>query len=190
MPLAVEVRAARPPAEPPPDPTITVHLYQVTPNAALRNRDLPTRSPDGATLLTRPSTALDLHYLISCYGDEGQLVAQRLLGCVVRQLHETPLLTREVLEAAVAARPFLEGSDLADSPQRVRLTPTQMDVDEMSKLWSTLFQTPHALSVCYQASAVLVDGGGEPVPAKPVRTRTVRAVPRTGATTADRAATD
>ncbi|MGP3999963.1 DUF4255 domain-containing protein [Streptomyces sp. 8N706] len=173
--LAVNVETRRPPAEPPADPTITVFLYQVTPNAALRNQDLPTRAPDG-TLLKRPAAALDLHYLITCYGDEMELVGQRLLGCVVRALHETPVLSRELIEAA-AALPHLAGSDLASSAQRVRFTPTQMDVDETSKLWGMLHQTPYALSVVYQAALVLLEGTGTPVEGEPVLHRTVRALP-------------
>ncbi|MFG2905229.1 DUF4255 domain-containing protein [Kitasatospora sp. NPDC048286] len=178
IPFAVEVGARRPLTEPPADPTITVFLYQVTPNAALRNRDAPTRATDG-TVLARPTAALDLHYLISCYGEETQLVGQRLLGCVVRALTEQPVLSRQLIDEA-AAQPYLVGADLAASPQRVRFTPTTMDLEELSKLWSTLLQTPYALSVVYQATAVLVEGRTDPVAGKPVLRRTVRAVPSRG----------
>src|SRR6266487_1097414 len=62
---------------------INIYLYQVTPNAAYRNSDLPTRRADG-TVLQRPIAALDLHYMISFYGNENELEPQRLLGSVVR----------------------------------------------------------------------------------------------------------
>ncbi|MBN9511563.1 MAG: DUF4255 domain-containing protein, partial [Alphaproteobacteria bacterium] len=52
-----------------PNPGVNIFLYQVSPNLALRNADLPTRAADG-TLLRRPRTALDLHYLLTFYGDE------------------------------------------------------------------------------------------------------------------------
>ncbi|MFB7509883.1 DUF4255 domain-containing protein, partial [Streptomyces broussonetiae] len=83
IPFAVDVAARKPPTDPPAEPTITIFLYQVTPNASLRSTDAPTRAADG-TVLTRPSAALDLHYLISFYGEEAELIPQRLLGCVVR----------------------------------------------------------------------------------------------------------
>ncbi len=67
--LGAQVVPRKPPAEPPQEPLVTVFLYQTTPNGALRNRDAPTRGPDG-TLLTKPQAALDLHYLISAYGNE------------------------------------------------------------------------------------------------------------------------
>ncbi|MCX4677175.1 DUF4255 domain-containing protein [Streptomyces sp. NBC_01433] len=175
MDIAVKVETRKPPSEPPSEPTITVFLYQVTPNAAMRNNDLPTRAADG-TLRNRAAAPLDLHYVISAYGEEAELVGQRLLGCVIRTLHEIPVLPKELIELA-AERPYLAGSDLADSIQKVRFTPTVMDVDETSKLWGMLHQTPYTLSVAYQASLVVIEGREKPVPAKPVKERTVRVLP-------------
>ncbi|RNG13837.1 DUF4255 domain-containing protein [Streptomyces botrytidirepellens] len=173
--MAVAVQTRKPPPEPPLEPTINVFLYQVTPNASMRHTDLPTRASDG-TLLKRPAAAMDLNFLISAYGEEAELVGQRLIGCVVRTLHEIPVLPKDVIEEA-AQRPYLAGSDLAESIQRVRFNPIQMDVDETSKLWGMLHQTPYALSVCYQGSLVLVEGREKPVPAKPVERPTVRVAP-------------
>lgn len=175
MDIAVKVETRKPPAEPPVEPTINVFLYQVTPNPSMRHTDLPTRASDG-TLLKRPVAALDLHFLISAYGEEAELVGQRLIGCVVRTLHEIPVMPAELIELA-AERPYLAGSDLVDSPQRLRFTPTVMDIDETSKLWGMLHQTPYALSVAYQASLVLIEGRERPVPAKPVDRRTVTVLP-------------
>ncbi|KUL44578.1 hypothetical protein ADL22_12790 [Streptomyces sp. NRRL F-4489] len=173
--LAVSVETRKPPADPPTDPTITVFLYQITHNPSMRNNDLVTRASDG-TLLKRPAAAVDLHFLISAYGEEQELVGQRLIGSVVRTLHEIPVLPRELIEEA-ATRPYLAGSDLAESLQKVRFTPTQMDVDETSKLWGMLNNTPYALSVAYQASLVLLDGHRKPAPARPVERVGVEAVP-------------
>ncbi|MDX3767380.1 MULTISPECIES: DUF4255 domain-containing protein [unclassified Streptomyces] len=175
MDIAVKVETRKPPAEPPVEPTINVFLYQVTPNPSMRHTDLPTRASDG-TLLKRPVAALDLHFLISAYGEEAELVGQRLIGCVVRTLHEIPVMPAELIELA-AERPYLAGSDLVDSPQRLRFTPTVMDIDETSKLWGMLHQTPYALSVAYQASLVLIEGRERPVPAKQVDRRTVTVLP-------------
>ncbi|WP_327155171.1 DUF4255 domain-containing protein [Streptomyces tubercidicus] len=173
--MAVSVETRKPPADPPTDPTITVFLYQVTHNPSMRNTDLVTRASDG-TLLKRPAAAIDLHFVISAYGEETELVGQRLIGSVVRTLHEIPVLPRELIEEA-AQRPYLEGSDLAESLQKVRFTPTQMDVDETSKLWGMLHNTPYSLSVVYQASLVLLDGRQKPVPAKPVERPDVKVLP-------------
>ncbi|MFD0392074.1 DUF4255 domain-containing protein [Streptomyces nogalater] len=172
--MAVKVEPRKPPAEPPTEPTISVFLYQVAPNSSRRNDDLPTRAPDG-TLTRRARAALDLNYVISAYGDETELVGQRLLGSVVRTLHEIPVLPRDVLELA-GEKPYLAGSDLAETAQRVRFTPNVMDIDETSKLWGMLYQTPYALSVVYQASLVFIDGQ-ETRCAKPVERPEVRVLP-------------
>lgn len=172
---AVKVEPRKPPAEAPDHPTINVFLYQVTPNTSMRHNDLPTRASDG-TLVKRPAAALDLHYLISAYGDETTLVGQRLIGSVVRTLHEIPVLPKDVIEET-AGLPHLAGSDLAEAAQRVRFTPTVMDIDETSKLWGMLYQTPYSLSVVYQATLILIDGREKPVPAKPVERPDVRVLP-------------
>jgi hypothetical protein len=171
----VEVSPRKPPADPPVEPTITVFCYQVSPNGALRNRDAPTRAADG-TLVNRPQSALDLHYLISFYGNETQLVAQKLLGSVVRALYEEPNLSRADIELA-AQQTFLAGTDLAAAPDRVRFTPTNIDIDDMYKLWTMLNQTPFTLSLTYLASVVVIDGRAPVGTSKPVLRRTVRAVP-------------
>ncbi|MFF4801802.1 Pvc16 family protein [Streptomyces sp. NPDC001351] len=188
---AVKVEPRKPPADPQLEqPTISVFLYQVTPNTSLRNNDLPTRAADG-TLVKRPAAALDLQYLISAYGDERELVGQRLIGSVVRTLHEIPVLPKDVIEQA-GERPYLAGSDLAEAAQRVRFTPTVMDVDETSKLWGMLYQTPYTLSVVYQATLVLIDGRQSPVPGKPVERPEVKVLPfgAPGAPVPPTAATD
>ncbi|WP_166026615.1 DUF4255 domain-containing protein [Streptomyces chilikensis] len=173
---AVQVEPRKPPAEPPDQPTLNVFLYQVTPNTSMRHNDLPTRSP-GGSLVKRPAAALDLHFLISAYGNETYLVGQRLIGSVVRTLHEIPVLPKNMIEQAAEEDPYLADSDLVEAAQRVRFSPTVMDIDETSKLWGMLHQTPYALSVVYQASLVFIDGRGTPMAAKPVERPEVRVLP-------------
>jgi hypothetical protein len=170
------VRSQKPPTEPPSEPTITVFCYQVTVNGALRNRDAPTRSGTG-TLITRPQVGLDLHYLLSFYGEETRLEPQRLLGAAVRALHQEPVLSGADITAATTQLPFLNGSDLLSAQDRVRFTPTHLDIDDLYKLWSMLSGTPFALSLCYLASVVAIDGLETPVPGRPVEQRVVRAEP-------------
>jgi hypothetical protein len=74
---------------------VNIYLYQVTPNAAWRNEDLPTRRT-GGELVKHPQVALNLHYLLTFYGDEGNLEPQRLLGSVMRTLHTRPVLTSKM----------------------------------------------------------------------------------------------
>lgn len=161
-----------------PDKGVNVYLYQVTPNLAARNGDLPGRAANGR-LVTRARAALDLHYLLTFYGSEAELEPHRLLGAVVRTLHARPVLTRPLITGLVEnpAVDYLASSDLADDIELVRFTPTMLSLEELAKLWSVFFQTPHVLSAAYQASVVLIEDTDVPSPALAVRERTVHAIP-------------
>lgn len=156
---------------------VNVFLYQVTPNAAYRNRDLPTRGSDGASILQRPRAAIDLHFVISCYGDDRQLEPQRLLGTVVRTLHQHAVLTRSQIAAAKSAFSFLAGSDLDTDVELIKLSPTTLTFEDLSKMWSILFQTPYALSITYMASLLLLEGTETPREAPPVTRRNLLVLP-------------
>ncbi|MFN2467001.1 MAG: Pvc16 family protein [Gaiellaceae bacterium] len=162
-----------------------VFLYQVTPNAALRNADLPTRTANG-DLRRRPQLGLDLHYLVSFYGDEAILEPQRLLGGAVSALHARPVVTGSAIQAIIDAstgadltdpRRYLGDTDLFEQVERVSFTPLALNLEELSKLWSTLFGVPYVLSVVYEASVVLVEAQVAPKPALPVRLRNVYVLP-------------
>lgn len=163
---------------PNPAPGVNIFLYQVTPNPALRNSDLPTRN-GSATVVQRPRAYLDLHYLISFYGSDAELEPQRLLGGVTRALHGRPIVTRKAIRDMLgdAAFAFLAGSNLADAEEVVRLTPTALSLEELSKLWSVFFQTPYALSVAYHASVIAIEAQETPRAALPVQQRTVTVLP-------------
>ncbi len=176
-----QVRTARP--EGPanggvPPPGVDLYLYQVTPNAAFRGDDLPTRRADG-TLIQRPRAAMDLHYLLVFRGNEIELEPQRLLGNAVRALHGAGILGRPLVHAVETdpANTFLAGSDLAEAPELVKITPLPLSLEELSKLWSVFFQIPYNLSVAYQATVVTIEGDETPKQALPVAERRVYMAP-------------
>jgi hypothetical protein len=155
---------------------VNIFLYQVTPNTAWRNHDLPTRRGDGG-LTQRPQIALDLHYLLTFYGDETLLEPQRILGSAVRALHARPVLTRQEIRSAVAATAFLTGSDLAEEIETVKFSPQPLTLEELSKLWSVFFQTTYTLSMAYDASVVLIAADSQPQMAQPVITPAIQVFP-------------
>ena len=154
---------------------VNVFLYQVTPNAAWRNADLPTRRSDGTAVL-RPQAAFDLHYLLTFHGKESDYEPQRVLGLVARILHSQPVLSRKMVDA-VQSVTGLAGSDLAEQAELVRFAPLGLSLEELSKLWSVFFQVPYKLSLAYQASVVLIDAEVTVEPALPVRARNLYIVP-------------
>ena len=157
---------------------VHIYLYQVSPNAAWRNRDLPTRNSDGE-LVQRPRVALDLHYLLTFFGDDMLLEPQRMLGNVALALHTKPVLTRKMIENSIANSDyqFLAESNLADEIELVKFTPLALSLEELSKLWNVFFQTPYALSVAYQATVVLIEGEAKPRAVLPVLQREIYGEP-------------
>ncbi|MBM4288192.1 MAG: DUF4255 domain-containing protein [Deltaproteobacteria bacterium] len=165
-----------------PNPGVTVFLYQVMPNAAYRNTDLPTRSADG-DVLRRPRVALDLHYLLSFHGEESNLIPQRLLGSTVSALHSQPLLSRalihQIIQDRLALDPtdFLATSDLEYEVELVKFTPLSLSLEELSKLWSVFFQTAYSLSMAYLATVVLIESDLVTRPPLPVLSRHLLVLP-------------
>ncbi|MFE9018100.1 DUF4255 domain-containing protein [Streptomyces sp. NPDC007808] len=155
---------------------INVFLYQVTPNHAWNLSDLPTRGDDGS-YLRRPVCALDLHYLITSYGEGPSLDAQRLLGRTVTALARTPVLTPAVVRAAMAAygdaveTTFLKEADLVDQIESVKVTAASQSLEELSRLWSMFTQTPYELSLAYTATVVLLEAEVNTTTALPARQR-------------------
>jgi Pvc16 N-terminal domain len=134
---------------------VNLFLYEVVANPFLRNDDLPSRNRSGA-LVEAPLVALDLHYVLTFFGKDNTLEAQRLLGAVIAELGRQPVLASEEIERSVAARDYLNGSDLTDQVEHIFLTPLNLTLEEVSRLWSVLMQQPYSLSIQYQASVVIV----------------------------------
>jgi hypothetical protein len=157
------------------NPGVNIFLYQISPNPALRNADLPTRQPN-STLLRRPQTALDLHYLLTFYGNEAQLEQQRLLGAVALALHANPVLPRTLIQQVQTG--FLKDSNLDQQPELVRFVPINFSLEELSKLWSFLLKIDYVLSTAYMASVVLIEtDDATPAPPLPVLSTKLVALP-------------
>jgi hypothetical protein len=143
---------------------VNIFLYQVTPNPSWRNSDLPTRRSDGS-LTRRPQVALDLHYLISFYGEDAVFEQQRLLGAVARALHAAPTLDRAAVKATegeIMEEKRIFDSSLSNQVDLVRFTPINFSLEEMSKLWSFFLKTDCVLSLAYMATIVLIETDDPP----------------------------
>lgn len=166
----ISVRTERPTSTDLDARAVRLFLYQVTPNAALRNNDLPTRAARG-NLIQRATAAIDLHYLLTFYGNEANLEPQIMLGAVIRDIHARPVVPTQIIRDATGRGGGMEGSNLAEQAERIKFTQSPLSLEELSKLWSVFFQAPYALSIAYQAAVVLIDGEESPSPALPVLTR-------------------
>ena len=158
------VRVGPPRTVPPGEKEVNIYLYQLSPDAELRNDDLPTRGADGK-LLSRPCAAIRLHYLISFAGED-HLATEIMLGRVISVLNAFPILTARELARIVSSSgsyPFLADADLPDSRETVKLTAEYLSLEELSKLWTVFFQLAHRPSLQYVATPVLIDADLHPV---------------------------
>lgn len=160
-------------------PRLNLFLYQVTPNAAWRNVDLPSRDASGRRV-SNPPLALDLHYLLTAYGI-AELQAEVLLGYGMQLLHENPVLSREAIRTALNPSPVsgallpsvyqaLRSADLAEQVELLKITPSAMNAEEMSSLWSAL-QAHYRPTAAFQVSVVLIEPQGSAISPLPVLTR-------------------
>ncbi len=155
---------------------INIFLYHAAPSDALRNMDLRPRRPQSG-LTQSKVLALDLHYLFTFLGNETELEPQQLLGCVVRTLVDRAALTPEIIRETIFRSPFLAESNLAEQLQEVRFYPTMMKAEELSRLWSVMFQSPYSLSLSYLVKAVLIEGEKKGQSALPVRSVATHVAP-------------
>lgn len=167
-------------------PQLNLYLYQVTPNQGWRNVGLPSRNNDGDRV-TNPPLAIDLHYLLTAYG-QNDFEAEILLGYAMQMLHETPVLTRDAIRTTLnppttvpagllpPALGTLTAADLADQVEQIKIVPQFLSTEEMSKLW-TAMQTGYHTSVAYQVSVVLIESRRSTKSALPVRGHKVYVLP-------------
>ncbi|AGC48167.1 hypothetical protein MYSTI_06894 [Myxococcus stipitatus DSM 14675] len=152
------------------DSGVYVTLYHLSPNAALRNADLPTRRSSGETA-RRPVLALNLRYLLSFIGDPEKFEAERLAGLVLADLHARPLLGSDEISTYLGSLDpshYLRQSDLARQSEPIKLSPINADAEELSRVWGMANQSFFALSMAWEATVVLLDGTVEPTESLPV----------------------
>ena len=150
---------------------LNLFLYQVLPNAAWRNMNIPGQVMPGET--GNPPLALTLHYLLTAFGKDNDTTlpfGHHLLGKAMSILYDHALLGAEEIKAATSAS--FPDSDLDKQVERVRITLQPLSLEEISKLWTGLV-TQYRLSVGYEVSVMLIDSTQSKKTPLPVLTRGV-----------------
>jgi hypothetical protein len=146
-----------PPGEELPDALgVNLYLYRVIENPATRN--VPWRGDrNGGAARDAPALGLQLYYLLTPLGakpEETSLdgdAAHTMLGLAMLALHEHPVLNDTHIagfDADIELPPNVLNSF---EKLKVYLVPT--DLDELSKIWSTI-NKPYRLSAVYEVSLV------------------------------------
>lgn len=142
---------------------VNLFLYRTEFNPDWRNRDLPRQTRPGE--VQPPLMPLDLEYLVTVFAEnDNELIGQVLLGTAMRVLHDTPVLSRAQINAALAL------SELDTQIDRVRITEQSLGLDDLSKLWSGL-QTELRTSAAYRVGVLLIESDRPARAALPVLSR-------------------
>jgi hypothetical protein len=152
---------------------LNLFLYQILPNPAWRNMNIPSQVATGET--GNPPLALTLHYLLTAFGKDNDTTlpfGHHLLAKAMSILYDHALLGPDEIRAATSAT--FPGSDLDKQIERVRITLQPMSLEEISKLWTGLV-TQYRLSVGYEVSVMLIDSTQAKKTPLPVLTRGVKA---------------
>ncbi|MFN9857408.1 MAG: DUF4255 domain-containing protein, partial [Pseudanabaena sp.] len=80
-----------------PEVGVNIFLYQVTSNPALANYDSASNRAKGNPL--NRQVAIDLYYMMSCYGSDAELQPQRVLGSVISTLTDKRILTSDLIRS-------------------------------------------------------------------------------------------
>jgi hypothetical protein len=148
---------------------INLFLYQILPNAAWRNMNIPSQVAPGET--GNPPLPLTLHYMLTAFGKDNDTLfpfGHHVLGRAMSILYDHAVLGADEIRAATSVP--LPASDLHRQVERVRITLQPLSLEEISKLWSGL-ASQYRLSVAYEVSVALIDSTQSKRTPLPVLTR-------------------
>lgn len=133
---------------------LSLFLYQVTENAHMKNQEMMNI---GSTGLKNPPLTFDLYYMLTSHPSTGiQDKTERtkeehsVLGKAMQVLNDNSLLKGSVLRGS-----------LAENNEELRMTLTTLNLDDMTKIWTTFQDKLFRPSLCYLVTPVKIDSSRE-----------------------------
>ena len=133
---------------------LSLFLFQVIENVHMKNQEMQIIDP---AKLKYPPLIMDLSYMLTSYPSSGiQDITERtmeehsILGKAMQVIHDNSII----------ADPFLRGC-LTDDGQELHISQTPLNLDDMTKIWSTFKNMPFRPSVCYLVSNVRIESTRE-----------------------------
>jgi len=133
---------------------LSLFLYQVTENAHMKNQEMMNIGSIG---LKNPPLTLDLYYMLTSHPSTGiQDKTERtkeehsVLGKAMQVLNDNSLLKGSVLRGS-----------LAENNEELRMTLTTLNLDDMTKIWTTFQDKLFRPSLCYLVTPVKIDSSRE-----------------------------
>jgi len=160
---------------------LNLYLYHVSENPYLKNQEILGEGNPAA--YGHPPLSMDLRYICTAFGttENGQdadIEAQRILGDAMRVLHDTPVITADLVEEKKPApKPPILDPSLIGEFEQVKVTWQPAGLDEISKVWTALPNVNFRRSVLYEVSVVQVQSKRPRSIGLPVKSRVVYALP-------------
>jgi len=133
---------------------LSLFLYQVTENAHMKNQEMMNIGSIG---LKNPPLTLDLYYMLTSHPSTGiQDKTERtkeehsVLGRAMQVLNDNSILKGSVLRGS-----------LAENNEELRMTLTTLNLDDMTKIWTTFQDKLFRPSLCYLVTPVEIDSSRE-----------------------------
>lgn len=133
---------------------LSLFLYQVVENAHLKNQE-----PEmiNSTRLRYPPIALDLFYMLTAYPASGiqdktekTMEAHSILGRALQIFYDNSILSGSSMRGS-----------LAETDEELHISQTPMNLDDMTKIWSTFQDKSFRPSVCYLVTPVRIESSRE-----------------------------
>jgi len=163
---------------------LNLYLYQLSENPYLKNQEIPGEGYPGA--YGHPPLSVDLRYIFTAFGasdtgPDADIEAQRILGDAMRVLHDTAIITPDLVEEKkpIPKPPVLDPSLLGEFEQ-IKITLQSAGLDEISKIWTALPNVNFRRSVLYEVTVVQVQSKRSRSIALPVKMNRVYALPMRG----------
>jgi len=138
---------------------LSLFLYQITENTYMKNQEMQLKDPLDPTRLRFPPLNLDLYYMLTSHPSTGiQDKTERtkeehsLLGRAIQILYDSSILKSSAL-----------GGSLAENYEELHITMSHLDLDDMTKIWTTFQDKPFRPSVCYLVTPITIDSSREKI---------------------------
>lgn len=141
---------------------VSLHLYRVCMNTAMRNTHVRRANDDGTEVKSYfAPLPVDLYYLLTAWSKHVD-VQQRLLGWAMRVFHDNPVLPAELINAR-EMQAFRPG-------ETVELTHDPLSFQDWATIWDKL-KPKMQTSAAYVVRMVMIDSLREVVQAPAIQAR-------------------
>jgi hypothetical protein len=158
---------------------LNLYLYHLAENGYLKNQEIPGEGYPGA--YGGPPLSLDLNYIVTAFGSsdngaDADMQAQVILGDAMRVLHDTAIISPDLMQVKSPGKTILEPS-LLSAFEQVKVSLQPKSLEEITKIWTALPNVNFRRSVIYEVCVVQIQSQQPRQQALQVRQRRVYAMP-------------